>query len=236
MQIFLWHEKALTFLKKFPLWEKITFFNMQDFFQWFMDFLSSMNYLSIFVLVVLESSLVPLPSELILIPAWVSAANGNIDPFLATLVWGIGALIGATFNYYVIGKYLGKPFLLKYGKYLLIKHEEYHRAEKLFLENANLYTFLGRLTPIIRQVIPIPAGVFGMKFLPFAILTIFGASLWYGILIAVGYFFGNAAIDIFMKYLHQIAYVLLPTLAIFFWWKIWGKKWYEKSKAKTEKK
>lgn len=201
---------------------------MDHFFQWLMNLLSSMNYLSIFILTLLESSLIPLPSELILIPAGVSAANGNIDPFIATLVGGIGALIGATFNYFVIGKYLGKPFLLKYGKYLLIKNEEYHRAEKLFLENANLYTFLGRLTPVIRQVIPIPAGVFGMRFLPFVILTFLGASLWYGILIAVGYFFGNAAIDIFMRYLHQIAYILLPLLALFFWWKIWGKKWYEK--------
>jgi membrane protein DedA with SNARE-associated domain len=220
-------------IKIFDFPEKITnlsavlinYFSMfQAFIQSIMDLLSSMNYLSIFILMILESSLIPLPSELILIPAWVSAANGNIDPFIAAFVWWLGALLGATFNYYVIGKYLGKPFLWKYGKYFLIKHEEYHRAEKLFLENANLYTFLGRLTPVIRQVIPIPAWVFGMKLTPFLILTFIGATLWCGILIWVWYFFGNAAIDIFMRYLTQIAYVVLPLIAIYIWWKIWGKK------------
>ena len=97
--------------------------------------------------------------------------GGNIDPFLAILVGGIGSVFGALLNYYVIGRFLGKPFLEKYGKYILITHSKYKRAEDLFLKNANTYTFIGRLIPVVRHLISIPAGIFRMPLPAFWSIT-----------------------------------------------------------------
>ena len=107
----------------------------------------------------LESSIFPVPSELVMIPAGVSAAGGHIDPVLATLVGGVGSVVGGLLNYYILGKWLGKPFLTKYGKYILITPEKYKRAEDLFLQNDKIYTFIGRLIPVVRHLISIPAGI-----------------------------------------------------------------------------
>ncbi len=140
---------------------------MQTLIDWILSFVSEMDYITIFVLMTIESSIIPFPSEVVMIPAGISAANGNIHPVLAVIVGGLGSLFGAIINYYIVGKWLGKPFLWKYGKYFFIKHADYERAEKLFVENANWYTFIGRLIPVVRQLISVPAGIFGMKLQPF---------------------------------------------------------------------
>ena len=97
--------------------------------------------------------------------------GGHIDPVVATLVGGVGSVVGALLNYFILGKWLGRPFLTKYGKYILITPEKYKRTEDLFLKNANMYTFLGRLIPVVRHLISIPAGIFRMKMLPFVSIT-----------------------------------------------------------------
>jgi membrane protein DedA with SNARE-associated domain len=130
-------------------------------------------------------------------------------------------------NYFIVGRWLGKPFLWKYGKYFFIKHTDYERAEKLFIENANWYTFIGRLIPVIRQLISVPAGIFGMRFAPFATLTTLGATIWCAILVALGYYLGNPALELVKKYSHEVAIVVIPLIAIYIWWKIWGKKMRE---------
>ncbi len=115
--------------------------------------------------------------------------GGHIDPVLATLVGGIGSVVGALLNYFILGKWLGKTFLTKYGKYILITPEKYQRAEDLFVKNDKIYTFVGRLIPVVRHLISIPAGIFAMKMVPFVSITFAGATLWCGILVALGYFF-----------------------------------------------
>src|SRR3546814_3071661 len=100
----------------------------------------------------LESSLVPIPSELVMIPAGYLAAQGSLDPLLATLAGGSGSLLGASANY-LFGRYAGRAFLLRYGKYFLIDERKYHEAEKLFLRNAQWATFIGRFIPVIRHLI-----------------------------------------------------------------------------------
>src|SRR3546814_3442366 len=97
----------------------------------------------------LESSLVPIPSELVMIPAGYLAAQGSLDPLLATLAGGSGSLLGASANY-LFGRYAGRAFLLRYGKYFLIDERKYHEAEKLFLRNAQWATFIGRFIQIGR--------------------------------------------------------------------------------------
>jgi membrane protein DedA with SNARE-associated domain len=97
--------------------------------------------------------------------------GGHIDPILATLVGGVGSVVGALLNYFILGKWLGKPFLTKYGRYILITPEKYKKSEDLFLQNSKLYTFVGRFIPVVRHLISIPAGIFRMSIVPFLSLT-----------------------------------------------------------------
>lgn len=187
------------------------------------SFFSTIDYTAIFILMTLESSIFPVPSELVMIPAWVSAAGGHIDPVLATLVGGVGSVVGALLNYYILGKWLGKPFLTKYGKYILITPEKYKRAEDLFLQNDKIYTFVGRLIPVVRHLISIPAGIFRMPMAPFVSITFVGATLWCGILVALGYYFWESVMDVTKQYGKELTYVAIPLIAFYIWYKIFRK-------------
>ncbi len=187
-------------------------------------FFWNLSYGDIFILMAMESSIIPVPSELVMIPAGWIAHSGGLDPYLAAFMWGIGSVVGATANYYIIGRFIGKPFLRKYGKYILITHEKYDRAESLFLKNQYLYTFLGRLIPVVRHLISIPAGIFRMPLVPFWIITFLWATLWCGVLVALGWYFGEGVISIVKEYSHEATLILIPLIAAYIWWKIWGAK------------
>lgn len=187
------------------------------------SFFSTIDYTAIFILMTLESSIFPVPSELVMIPAWVSAAGGHIDPVLATLVGGIGSGVGALLNYFILGKWLGKPFLEKYGKYILITKEKYQRAENLFLRNDRIYTFVGRFIPVVRHLISIPAGIFRMPIVPFVSLTFVWATLWCGILVALGYFFGDTMTEFISRYSNEVGYAAIVLIAVYIWYKIFKK-------------
>jgi membrane protein DedA with SNARE-associated domain len=190
---------------------------MEAFGLWLKDVLSHLGYGEIVLLMALESSLFPVPSELVMIPAGYRAAQGELDPWLATLCGGAGSLIGACANY-ALGKYVGKVFLLTYGKYFLISTQTYLDAEALFLRNANVATFVGRFIPGVRHLISIPPGMFGMALLPFMLLTTLGATLWCGVLVALGYFFGEPVVAIVASYMHELALLALLALAVFVVW------------------
>jgi membrane protein DedA with SNARE-associated domain len=181
---------------------------------WVEHYVAQLGYLEIFFLMALESSLVPVPSELVMIPAGYLAARGALDPVLATLAGGAGSLLGASVNY-LLGRYAGRAFLLRYGKYFLIGERKYHEAEKLFLRNARWATFVGRFIPVIRHLISLPAGVFGMRLLPFASLTLLGASLWCGVLVAVGFHFGESVAELIRHWSNEIGIVAVLLAALF---------------------
>lgn len=189
-----------------------------------LTFFGALSYSDIFILMAMESSIIPLPSELVMIPAGWIAASGTLDPYIATLVGGMGSVVGATANYFILGRLIGKPFLRKYGKYIFITHEKYDRAESLFLRNQNLYTFLGRLIPVVRHLISIPAGIFRMPLFPFWSITFIWATLWCGILVALGWTYGQWVLDIAVRYLHEFKIIWVPLIILYFIWKIWGKK------------
>jgi membrane protein DedA with SNARE-associated domain len=126
-------------------------------------------------------------------------------------------------NYYILGRWLGKPFLEKYGKYILITPDKYKKAEDLFLKNDKVYTFIGRLIPVVRHLISIPAGIFRMPMVPFVSITFLGATLWCAILVALGYFFGESVIDVTKKYGHELTYIAIPAIAFYLWYKIFRK-------------
>ncbi len=186
-------------------------------------YFGTLGYLDIFILMAIESSVFPFPSEVVMIPAGVYAVSGNINPFLAVLVGGLGSVFGAILNYYVLGRWLGRPFLKKYGKYVFVPHDKYQKAEELFQKNALLYTFVGRFIPAIRQLISIPAGIFQMKIPRFVGATFVGATIWCGFLLALGYFFGDSVKDIVAKDGKIVALVIIPLIAVYIWWKIFKK-------------
>lgn len=190
---------------------------MNTFFDWLEELVSHLGYVEIVVLMAMESSLFPVPSELVMIPAGYRAASGQLNPFLCVVAGTVGSVIGASANY-LLGQYVGRAFLLRYGKYLLIDSRKYHEAEALFLRNAYLATFIGRLLPVVRHLISLPAGVFGMAWTPFILITALGAGIWCAVLVAVGYYFGESAVQIVRTYTHEVAIVVLVSLAVFIIW------------------
>ena len=126
-------------------------------------------------------------------------------------------------NYWILGRWLGKPFLEKYGKYILITPEKYKKSEDLFLQNDRIYTFIGRLLPVVRHLISIPAGIFRMKMLPFISITFLGATLWCAVLVTLGYVFGDSMTTLIGRYGNEVGYVSIVLIGIYIWFKIFRK-------------
>lgn len=153
--------------------------------------------LLIFIFMTIESSFIPFPSEVVMIPAGFLAARGEMpfgDPFadmaVAILAGTLGSLAGAYINYFLFA-WLGSPFLERYGKYFGLPPAKLHRAEEVFREYGAGATFVCRLLPAIRQLISIPAGLSRMRLLPFTVCTGLGAGIWVAFLTWLGYYFGT---------------------------------------------
>jgi membrane protein DedA with SNARE-associated domain len=183
-----------------------------------------LNYWSIFVLMAMESSIFPVPSEAVMIPAWYLAKTWDLNIYLVILTGWIWALFWAIVNYFVLWQLIGKPFLLKYGKYFFINHKKYEKAENLFLKNDKLYTFLGRFIPVVRHLISIPAGIFKMNFKWFCILVFTWATMWSAILTLVWYYFGEWILNIFHKYTTEVSIVVVFAIIAWFIYFIRAKK------------
>lgn len=146
--------------------------------------------MGVFLLMALESSCFPFPSEVVVPPAAYLASQGKMS-FSLVVFWGtLGSLVGAWFNY-ILGYKFGRPFLKRYGRYLLISDDSLRRAEVFFDRYGGISTFIGRLVPVVRQYISLPAGIAKMRVLPFTIYTLLGAGLWVFVLALIGYFIGN---------------------------------------------
>ena len=155
----------------------------------------------IFVLMAIESSLIPFPSEVIMIPGGFLAYRGELtfgDPLMdviTVVVCGLaGAMVGAFFNYY-LALFLGRPFLYRYGKFFFLKPNVLSRAEEIFLEYGEITTFVCRLIPAIRQLISLPAGISRMPLTRFSLFTGLGAGIWSVILVAIGCYLGSLSED-----------------------------------------
>lgn len=156
----------------------------------------------VFFFMAVESSFIPFPSEIVMIPAGFLAFRGQLstgapwpDVTLAFFAGMAGCIVGAYVNYW-IGLKLGRPILHRYGKYFFIKEQALDRAEELFRKYGDITTFVCRLIPVIRQLISIPAGMSKMGFGRFTLFTALGAGLWNAILLAVGAWFGHSTADL----------------------------------------
>jgi membrane protein DedA with SNARE-associated domain len=188
--------------------------------QWLLDTIGAMGYPGIFLLMAMESSIIPVPSELVMPPAGYLAFQGKMNVVFAIMCGTLGSLVGAYANYFA-SHYLGRPLILKYGKYVLIPPEKFERVERFFLQHGEISTFIGRLLPVVRHLISIPAGLSGMNHLRFCTYTLLGAGIWCSILTGIGYVIGENQ-QLIMQYAHQaLVWVVLFSICLtgaYVWW------------------
>ena len=171
--------------------------------QWLVDTIGKMGYTGIISLMFLESSFFPFPSEVVMPPAGYLAWKGEMSLTLVLLSGIFGSILGALFNYWIAVKF-GRPFFLKYGKYFFISKESIDKADKFFQKHGHISTLVGRLLPVIRQYISLPAGISRMPLKTFTIFTTIGAGLWVIVLTFAGYFLGEHQ-ELLKDYLHIIS-------------------------------
>ncbi len=159
---------------------------------WITETIFQLGYPGIFALMALESSFVPFPSEVVLPPAGYLAAQGRMSAPLVFAAGLAGSLVGALVNYY-LAVALGRPLLHKYSRYVLIKQASLDRAEAFFRRHGEISTFIGRLIPVIRQLISLPAGLARMRLDRFALYTSIGAGIWCMVLTVIGWYLGRNA-------------------------------------------
>lgn len=202
---------------------------IQSVLDWYM---ANMNYFTVCLLMMIESSFIPFPSEAIIpFAAW-KAAQGELNIFLVVLSGTFGALLGALFNYY-FALYLGRPIVYKFadsrfGKMMLLSKEKVMYAEQYFIKHGKMSTFIGRLVPAVRQLISLPAGLARMNIKDFILYTVLGAGIWNIILAVIGYYLYEIRDQIY-PYLTEIlifAGVLFVAYLVFQAWK--------KNKAKKQ--
>ncbi|MBA4321584.1 MAG: hypothetical protein C0408_02080 [Odoribacter sp.] len=189
---------------------------MVEFFHSVLDwYMSNLNYFTVGLLMVIESSFIPFPSEAVIPFAAYKAAQGNLNIFGVILSGTIGALVGALINYY-LAIFLGRPLVYKlvnsrFGKMLLLSKEKIEHAERYFIRNGKTSTLIGRLVPAVRQLISIPAGLAKMNMRDFLLYTFIGAGIWNIILAIIGFYL----YEIREKIFPYLGYILLALGAAF---------------------
>lgn len=191
--------------------------------QTIVDLIFEWGYIGIFLLMTIESSFIPFPSEIVLIPAGYLAHQGELNLGMIMGAALGGSMLGAFINYF-LAFFLGRKILLRYGKYFFISNESMEKMDRYFLKHGAISTFIGRLIPGVRQLISIPAGLSKMSLVTFSTYTALGAGIWALILVMLGYFIGENQ-DMIDNYLKQITIVVLVLLVLLgFWYTYKNKK------------
>ncbi|TLD88512.1 DedA family protein [Helicobacter sp. MIT 03-1614] len=153
------------------------------------EIVGNLGYTGIFIMMFLESSFFPFPSEVVMIPAGYLVFKGEMNAIIAVICGIAGSLAGALFNYYIALKF-GRDFLIRYGKYVFFTESTMQKMEAFFIKHGPMSTFVGRLITIIRQYISLPAGLARMNLAKFCLYTSLGAGIWVIILTLIGYYAG----------------------------------------------
>jgi membrane protein DedA with SNARE-associated domain len=191
---------------------------------WLANTIGQLGYPGIVMLMALESSFFPFPSEVVIPPAAYLAASGKMNIGIVILCGTLGSLFGAVFNYWLALKF-GRPFFEKYGRYLLVSPRSLAKADRFFERHGHISTFVGRLLPGIRQYISLPAGLARMNVFAFCAATALGAGIWVLVLAAMGYWFGRNE-ELVMQNLHwmTLALVVGCGILVLVYWRKWSRR------------
>jgi membrane protein DedA with SNARE-associated domain len=163
---------------------------LESFALWVQSAVQAAGYPGVLTFIILESTLVPIPSEIVMPFAGYMASQGKFSLPVILVINSVGALIGSSLSYW-IGVAGGKPFLVKYGKYFLVRQHDIDRTEAFFARHGKKTILIGRFLPVIRHVISVPAGIARMPLTDFWLQTFLGSTIWGGTLILLGYFVGS---------------------------------------------
>jgi membrane protein DedA with SNARE-associated domain len=182
--------------------------------------ISSIGYFGILLLMIMESMIIPVPSELVLTFAGFLISSGEMKFIIVVISATIGSLIGSLLSYY-IGIYGGNRFVKRYGKYFLLDEESLVKTERWFSRRGELTIFLGRFIPVVRHIISIPAGMGKMNLKKFMLYTFLGAGMWNAFITYVGFVLGNnwKTIKQYSDYVSFGVLVILIVLILYFIWR-----------------
>jgi membrane protein DedA with SNARE-associated domain len=201
---------------------------LETFVHWLLDRFRDLGYAGIVVLMAIESSILPLPSELVMPPAGYLAAKGEMSFALVVACGVLGSILGALANY-GLAHWLGRAFVRRLGRYVWVSEKSLERSERYFAAHGEISTFLARMLPVLRHLISLPAGLARMNLARFVTFTGLGALVWCAILTWIGWFLGKKE-DVIatvlneqaQSYVGRAVLILLPLLAgtavAYAWW------------------
>ncbi len=176
--------------------------------EWLVQTIGQLGYPGICILMFLESTFFPFPSEVVIPPAGYLAAKSSMNLWAVILLGTLGSLLGALFNYWLALRF-GRPLFERFGSYFLLSTKTLDKADLFFERHGHISTLIARLIPGIRQVISLPAGLARMRLDLFCLFTSLGAGIWVLILALMGYWFGHNQ-ELVAERLHQVLLVLAP--------------------------
>lgn len=187
---------------------------------WLVETIGSMGYTGIVVLMAIESSFIPLPSEIVLPPAGYLASQGKMDLTFIIIAGTFGSLLGAYANYFLARKF-GRPLFGVLEKYIGVSKHHLEKTEVFFQKHGEISTFVGRLLPVIRHLISLPAGIARMNLKHFTVYTLLGAAIWSTVLTLLGYYVGKEQ-ELLHAWMKEITIITLIACAlligIYVWW------------------
>lgn len=190
---------------------------LHQFVTWLVDIVHQLGYIGIFIMTFVESTFVPIPAEVTMIPAGYLVHQGKMEFIPALIASIIGTVGGSLFNYWIARKY-GRDLFIRYGKYLMMTPAKLTKLENFFYEHGVISTFTGRLIPGLRHYISFPAGLAKMKLSKFIIYTGLGGGIWMAVLLGLGYYIGENE-DLVMAYLPMAkigVMMLVAVVALFY--------------------
>jgi membrane protein DedA with SNARE-associated domain len=185
---------------------------------WLLQTLREVGYPGIVALMAMESSILPVPAELVMPPAGYWVAKGEMNAWIVLACGTVGSVLGALANYWM-AHVLGRAFVRRFGRYVLLSERSLDRAERFFADHGEISTLVGRLLPVLRHLISIPAGIARMSVSRFVTFTALGAFAWCAVLTGIGYFLGRhedalPSHEEVQRYVGRVMWIVVPLIVV----------------------